>query len=180
MRVFTNTLLAATALAAMATTAAEAQSVQPLTLNGGWSTFYFYVYYGDPSIQTLGLQDITYTFSLSETAQLKVTDGYWNGDVFDFTINGVDQGPTSASSFDGSFIGGNWEPAYNSPEFSHGDYLLGPGNYTVTGVIAASPFGDGAGAVNLSTIPEPGAWAMMLLGLGGLGAMARRRRTRLA
>ena len=34
--------------------------------------------------------------------------------------------------------------------------------------------------VVLSTAPEPTTWAMMILGLGGAGAMLRRRRSQLA
>jgi hypothetical protein len=38
---------------------------------------------------------------------------------------------------------------------------------------------DNSGGVSLSItpVPEPGAWALMLLGFGGMGAMLRRRRS---
>jgi hypothetical protein len=48
----------------------------------------------------------------------------------------------------------------------------------VTGALLA----EGSGTFNVTTggVPEPSAWALMLMGFGGLGAMMRRRRTMLA
>lgn len=36
--------------------------------------------------------------------------------------------------------------------------------------------GGGASALSISEVPEPATWALMLLGFGGMGALARRRR----
>ena len=46
------------------------------------------------------------------------------------------------------------------------------GDVVKTGDVGATLTGGG--------IPEPATWAMMILGMGGIGAMARRRRTELA
>ena len=50
----------------------------------------------------------------------------------------------------------------------------GSGWFNNTGAIEVSVSGSGLGAP--TAVPEPGAWAMMLLGFGGVGAMARRRK----
>ena len=45
-------------------------------------------------------------------------------------------------------------------------------NFTLDGV---SP-DAGSGTVTISAVPEPGAWAMLFVGVGGLGSVLRRRR----
>ena len=45
------------------------------------------------------------------------------------------------------------------------------GNGSYSGVISFSP--------SVGVVPEPGAWALMILGFGGAGAMLRRRNSRL-
>jgi hypothetical protein len=105
-----------------------------------------------------------------------VTDAYYDGDQFDFTINGVDEGPTSTPANDGTYIGGDFVSAFASPLFSHSSYILAPGDYTVTGVQIAAATGfpnGGTGGAELVTVPEPTTWALMLLGFAGLGASLR-------
>ena len=53
----------------------------------------------------------------------------------------------------------------------------GSGWYNNTGAYAVTVSGNGLGAP-IAGVPEPGAWAMMLLGFGGVGVMTRRRRLR--
>jgi hypothetical protein len=181
MRTLTKALLAAAAFGALAGASAHAQVVDTLTVNGGWNVFYFLAPASsgdDPSFQDINGEDITYDFTLNYTDKLYVTDGYWDGDQFDVTINGVDQGPTSTPVTDGTYVGDDWWAAVGNPEFSSAVYTLGPGSYSVTGVVIQSPYGSGAGAINLTgAVPEPSTWATMLLGIGALGLFARRRRT---
>jgi hypothetical protein len=64
-----------------------------------------------------------------------------------------------------------------------GDFAGATGGFTGTGTIAFLP-GQAplssitfSGAVDAPGIPEPTAWALLILGFGGVGAVARRRRT---
>ena len=65
--------------------------------------------------------------------------------------------------------------------FSHFD--TGAGTYSVTQrytISAAAAAGDRSASptITLGAIPEPGTWALMILGFGGAGAMLRRRGSR--
>jgi hypothetical protein len=54
--------------------------------------------------------------------------------------------------------------------------LTGPLQLVVTGTTGAGGgvFSSYSGTVNVTVIPEPGTWALMLTGLSGIGFMARR------
>jgi hypothetical protein len=39
-----------------------------------------------------------------------------------------------------------------------------------------TPYGAAIGGINISAVPEPATWAMLLLGFGGIGMMMRRRK----
>jgi len=60
--------------------------------------------------------------------------------------------------------------------WSNGSFMGSPLDY---GVAVVDPVNqrDYVGGVNLTAVPEPASWAMMVLGLGGLGAILRRRKT---
>ena len=89
---------------------------------------------------------------------------------------------TSTPANDGAFVGDCWSCAFFDPQqrWSTGEFILGPGSYIVSGSVIVSPFGSGAGAIELGAVPEPATWAMMLAGFGGLGAVLRRARRKLA
>jgi hypothetical protein len=44
----------------------------------------------------------------------------------------------------------------------------------------SSPYGAAIGGINISAVPEPATWAMLILGFGGIGMMMRRRRDQVA
>jgi hypothetical protein len=189
MRNLFKGLLAAAALTSLAAApAAKADVTVPLAGGAGWYQFYFGSPAFGPDFQDLSGNTLDFTFHLDSTTVLRVADGGFDGDQFDVTINGVDQGATSTPVFDGKdvefgpftndqecFSCAFFDPNYNT-SFSHGAYLLGPGDYTVTGVVIQSPFGAGAAGIELGAVPEPATWGMMLMGFFGLGAMLRRSR----
>jgi hypothetical protein len=179
MTILKTGLLGAAAALAVASTAAKADV---LVLNGGWDTFYFQganINANPPTtspFQDLSANPLEFDFTLSGPAFLKVTDAFYTGDRFDITINGVDQGPTSPRTFDVVYTD-SFDSAFHNPSFSSAYYYLPDGSYTVTGLAINSPYGSGAGGIELSSnIPEPAGWALMLTGLAGVGGMARNRR----
>jgi hypothetical protein len=163
-----KTLAAGVALA-VAMAAGAAQASTPLVLDAGWSQFSF------GGVASSFSTD--YSFTLAGPAVLKVTDAYLDGDQFDITINGVDQGPTSTPVNDGTTVDSDFDAAFASPKFSHAAYNLGAGTYDVTGTVVQSPYGGGGAGIELSSpvagVPEPATWGMMILGFLGLGAALR-------
>ena len=167
-------LVGVAALAALAAVPAKADT---LTLNGGWDMFYF----GGTTPATLNyFQDINgnaidFTFTLTSSAILTVADGWWDGDQFTVTNNGVSIGNTSTPVFDGQYVGDSWYDALKNPAFSSRSWVLGPGAYDISGVAIQSPIGYGEGGIALGAVPEPATWALLILGLGMIGFAARRR-----
>jgi hypothetical protein len=174
-------LLAAAALTALASAPANATIVVPLVEGGGWSEFFFQ---GPGSLFQDGNtgEDFQYTFTLAHKSVLRVTDGFNDGDQFDVVINGIDKGPTSTPALDFTDAGTCWSCAFFmlGASFSHAAYKLQAGVYNVEGSLLQAPYGSGSGAIALGVVPEPATWAMMMLGFGGLGLAARRRRAALA
>jgi len=183
MRKIFQGLLAASAITLLASAPAKADVIQPLIDGADWTVFYF----GDtvffPDFQDLSGNTLDFTFTLAVPEILRITDGYNDGDEFAVTINGVTSA-TSAGVFTGDNIFDNWDSVFTDASigalYSHASYLLGPGSYTVTGVVTTSPFGAGAAAIKLGgvsvPVPEPAVWTMMTIGFGGLGGMLRRSR----
>jgi hypothetical protein len=173
--------LAAAALAISALSGSEAHAVT-LTLGAGWEpVIYVNPNYPDPyggPIYDYYTGDTDFTFTLTNHADLNITDLFYNLDRFELTINGVDQGETFYPN-QGYAYTGDPDLAFTDPHFSHASYALGPGTYDVTGVADYSPYGEGVAAIELA-VPEPAAWAMMLLGFGVIGGFMRRRPKRAA
>lgn len=104
-----------------------------------------------------------------------------------FTANFVSQGwsVTESTYYDpsnGKFGG----TLLSSETFGPGDPLgrhdhslanPGPGPYSVTEeyVITAGGAGSALSTISLQAVPEPATWGLMLIGVGGLGAVLRRR-----
>ena len=160
-------ILAVTGALALGLTSVPA-SATDLVLDSGWQTF---SYDGAGSSW-----DQAFTFDLTGSAELQVTDAYLSGDRFEIFFNLVSQGLTSDPTSTGDFIGGDFASAFLDARWSSGSYLLGPGSYSITGIATLSPFQGGDGGIQLvsaAAVPEPGTWAMMILGFGFVGGAMR-------
>ena len=182
-KVMVGAMAAASALAVF-----PAHAVQ--LAGGSWEQFFWenpppydfstpppYTTYGGP-IYDYYTGDTTFTFTLPTSGRLFITDAFTNGDTFDLTINGVDEGVIMEADTDYAYIDAyvyGWDAAYASPYFSHAVYDLAPGSYTVTGVVPYSPSAAGVGTGALELVPEPAGWALMLVGFGVVGGLVRRR-----
>ena len=164
-------LLLASAVVALG--AASTANAAAIIVGGGWATVGFGA--AGSSLNIGG--DNMFTFTLPSPGKLRITDAFLIGDIFRLTINGVVLGPTSAPGA-GANVGGDYDAAFASGYYSAGEYDLLAGNFTVTGRATVSPFnsGDGALRVDLAAIPEPGTWALMIIGFGLAGGAMRRSR----
>lgn len=95
-----------------------------------------------------------------------ITIGFTPGQNIDFT--------SATLNGNALFLGatGVVEAAFTPAELG----LTGPLQLIVTGTTGAGGgvFSSYSGTLNVTAIPEPGTWALMLTGLSGLGFMARR------
>lgn len=140
-----------------------------LTLDGDWSAFSF----GDVGSSWSS----SYTFTLTSTANLQVTDAYLSGDQFSVYSNGTLLGNTSLPTTLGSQIYGDFNSAFKDSTWSSGSWTLGPGTYEISGTTLLSPYNGGAAALRLITaaVPEPETYALMGVGLLGLLAAHRKK-----
>lgn len=89
------------------------------------------------------------------------------------TSNGIDVLVNGASIFNVSGNGGgdtNW--VKQTVNFS----LAAPGSLRFAAIGTSDSLGGYIEDVTLAGIPEPSAWAMMIVGFGGVGSLLRRRR----
>ena len=191
-------IAAAGAVAIIAAGSANAQYVlQPLTYGGGWQEFGWSN--GAGSIWTDGSfgPPVEYTFTVGPFAEkLQVADGYNAGDEFAFFLTDLSTSTggiyyTSISQYNPDvynplyYIGDNYSAAFypiEAPYFSHLQLTLGPGSYELIGIVTQTTQTEhgifsccGTGGIQLTYVPEPAGWALMLLGFGVVGAALRHR-----
>jgi hypothetical protein len=119
-------------------------------------------------------------YQATSTETVKITDLFVVGDSFGIYVNGVFVHNTPSVP-DWTHYGSNphdppytidADAAYASGFFSTGKIQLHAGDIlSLTDISLPQSFSDGTVAVE--AIPEPAAWAMLLLGLAGLGAALR-------
>ena len=100
---------------------------------------------------------------------------FWEGNLGGdggFGGGGGGDGFYGSGGSGGGYTGGDGPPAPLDVGFGGGSYFVGAPAVQLDGV---NP-GDGMVEIRSIGVPEPATWAMMLLGFGGLGALARRGR----
>jgi hypothetical protein len=125
---------------------------------------------------------LSFDFTLTESAYLKVVDGGFAGDRFNVYDNGVllDQTSVVANTYPAS-VGLNFDTAFISDIFSKGLFLLGAGSHSITGLLSQSALDDSnlpinatVGAVSLTAVPLPAAAWLYLTGTALMGFVSRR------
>jgi hypothetical protein len=116
--------------------------------------------------------------TLTKPGELLVVDVEESGDQFSLFDNGQPLGDTSTPVVGGANVGECISCALANDDFSRGIFFLHAGVNVITGVdLGVVNFGDGDFIINPTLpVPEPAAWGLMLIGLGGLGASLRLRR----
>ena len=185
-------IAAALAAAAVIPPAAHATNVA-LAADGGWNEFDVdamlssdggtawidEVYAGDDSALSF-----TFTIAAGAIGTLTVVDTGFAGDTFTVTNGAAILGTTSAVAT-GTSVGTlvfDANEALANPAYSKGVFTLGAGIYGISGTLLQSVDGNldatsGAVRLSVSTIPEPANAALMLAGLAGVAALARRRQS---
>jgi hypothetical protein len=125
----------------------------------------------------------SFSFTLDAANEASATIGTIKLGAKDIDFTSIDLDGTAFTQVGFDPSGENWQLLATA---------LASGSHTLTlrGSVVAFGTTPGAtytGSLNLDTgggggneIPEPGVWAMMIMGFGGVGAMMRRRRTPIA
>jgi hypothetical protein len=191
---FGGAVIAALGVGLLGAGAARGQQVTdvPLTLGAPFTTFYWNSVY-DYALQADPYgDDAVFTFTINSPTNLYIADGYSAGDEFEINVNGGPDLATSVTNVTDPntynplyYIGDEYGAAFTAPEDAYFSHLILPlpaGSYSITGTVTAYTqveygifAGYGAGGISLGAVPEPAAWALMLVGFGGIGAALRRR-----
>jgi len=131
---------------------------------------------GPPGTYSAGF-DIVHTvagaFTDTITFEPSVT-GWTNGSLITISTGPVTNIDFTSASINGLSFTFNSTPGGGEYGFTIPGFLTGPLVMTVMGTAGANA--SYGGTLNVSAVPEPETWAMMLGGLGLMGFMARRRK----
>ncbi len=141
-------------------------------------------------LSIFGTRDIFFSFaggSLSVGVNENDPNGLVDPEIFIFRDNGSNSGfltgariandDDSGEGLNALFVGnvaaGNYVLSVGTFNFSEAEARFGIADYVPGERRFTAVFGDG---VTVGSVPEPGTWAMMLLGFGMMGAAMRYRR----
>lgn len=174
-------LVAASAIGGAALALAGPCGAVALTAGAGWQ--------GDTA-DSAGTPSMnspaTFTVAPGATDVFSLTDALGLKDLFTVTINGGVTAMSTLTSYPTSFNNGlgpeaaTAGPAWLDSGTSHLQLQFAPGTYSLSIASNCSSgtcpqaFDDRLDLLN--AVPEPAAWAIMLVGFGGIGASIRRRR----
>ncbi|WDZ97642.1 FxDxF family PEP-CTERM protein [Herbaspirillum sp. WKF16] len=172
MKKLISTLLLASALVAVGSTASAADLERTRSLVWTDSTSTFNARYGDGTTGLSFLENFTFNVdslgsSVSSAVVSIALDGLSRLGINSFTLTGNGQTYTGVSLLDG-----------DTQTFSLRTNGLSTGLYTLSvgGTILGSGGGSFAGNISIAPVPEASTTAMMLGGLGLIGFAAYRRR----
>lgn len=130
---------------------------------------------------------LSFEFTLTGQGVLTIVDGAIAGDEFQIFNHGTSLGHTSPSMDpDSTSVGTDFDAAFSDQHrYSYAEFILGPGSYSITGLLTASaldnygiPYNATVGAVRLtevSAVPVPAAAWLFGSGLLAVAGLLRSR-----
>lgn len=181
---FKKTLLATVLGAASLVSPTSFATTIALSTDGSWEAFDV----DELTSASFGLEwidlagdPLDFTFTLTTPGVLRIVDAGFAGDTFEYSVNGALAQTSAVSAMsDGMLnVGLDFDAAFANPLFSAAEVLLGPGSYTVSGVLLQSAELEGValnatvGGISVTAVPLP-ASALLFVGAGGILARLRR------
>ncbi|QSB02523.1 hypothetical protein JWZ98_06155 [Methylomonas sp. EFPC1] len=128
---------------------------------------------------------LSFEFTLTGSAILRVVDAGFAGDRFKIFNAASVLGETSAAVNNyPTSVYSDFDLAYTTSGYSHGEFLLSAGSYQISGLLIESALDDTStelnatvGAVSLTAVPLPAAAGLYAAGAGLLGLVSRRRKS---